>query len=259
MKHSLFLTAIIMSISLFSITNAQSDFWQQTSLDSISVISVVINKAGVIYAADYSGTGVYRSLNNGGNWTLIDSGLTSRFMRFLAIDNEQNIYASPQNIYKSTNNGNSCTQPDTGLIFDDYEKIFINKLGYVFVTPYGKGIFRSTDSGITWDSVNNGLTNHVVWALAEDSSGEIFSCTDGGLFKSNNNGISWTHLNFFSFSDSFRIITVSPLDYIFAGTVSSGLYRSIDEGSSWQKVNTNTNDNFIRAMICTPQDNIIFL
>lgn len=52
------------------------------------------------------------------------------------------------------------------------------------------GLFKSTNSGGTWNAANNGLTSKPVSALAIDSStpSTLYAGTTGGLFKSINSG-----------------------------------------------------------------------
>lgn len=226
---------------------AQSPFWQQTPLQTQSIIALAASKSGFIFAADYNGTGVYRSSDDGNTWTKVDSNLTYLWMRSLAIDSSGNIYAGSFGVYKSTNNGTTWTQPDTSLPRDDAEAIVVAPSGHIFVGS--GGIFRSTNQGASWDSVNSGLTDRMVWSLATDASGDIFAGTDGGLFKSTDDGQSWSHLTG-GFPSAPRVSTllVSGKGWIYAGTDTSGLYRSTDDGSSWTRINAGLTDHSMRAL-----------
>jgi photosystem II stability/assembly factor-like uncharacterized protein len=61
----------------------------------------------------------------------------------------------------------------------------------IFAGTEKNGVFRSTDNGNSWISVNYGLTNYNIRALAICGS-TIFAATyDCGIFQSTDNGDSW--------------------------------------------------------------------
>jgi hypothetical protein len=110
------------------------------------IYSLAIDPAAtqVIYAGTF-GSGVFKSIDGGSNWTPI--GLTDSDVDSLAIDP-----ADTQVIYAGT---------------------------------YGNGVFKSTDGGSNWTQINTGLTNTNVWSLAIDPTATqvIYAGTDGGAFK----------------------------------------------------------------------------
>src|SRR5262245_49238819 len=58
----------------------------------------------------------------------------------------------------------------------------------IFAGTAGGGIFRSSDNGNSWTSVNNGLTGMDVWALTVTQDDQIFAGTSsGGVFRSTDN------------------------------------------------------------------------
>ena len=60
----------------------------------------------------------------------------------------------------------------------------------IYAATYGGGIYLSTDNCLSWSSLNNGLGNLFVSAVAIDGS-KIFAGTDLGLYSSTNNGANW--------------------------------------------------------------------
>ena len=73
---------------------------------------------------------MFKSTNGGGNWSAVNTGLTSTDVQVLAIDP-----VTPTTLYAGT---------------------------------WGGGVFKSTNGGAAWSAVNNGLTNRYVAALAID-------------------------------------------------------------------------------------------
>ena len=94
------------------------------------------------------------------------------------------------------------------------------------------GVFKSTDTGATWTSVNSGLTNTAVRALIV-FRGSVYAGTQGGgIFQSTNNGGNWLSKNVGLGNLNVRDFDVSIGGALFAGT-DIGLYVSTDSGKSW--------------------------
>src|SRR5207249_2650015 len=75
-----------------------------------------INSSGDIFAGTPGG-GVYRSTDDGDNWTLVDNGLTNTWVTALAINSSGDIFAATLGggAFRSTDNGDSWTQLNTGV------------------------------------------------------------------------------------------------------------------------------------------------
>jgi len=179
---------------------AQTDFWEQinTGLTPIELAGVVqdfaINNSGDIFAGTLgnattgAGGGVFRSTDNGDNWTLINTGLTNPFVFALAINNSGDIFAGALasatfslrgGAFRSSDNGDNWSPINTGLTTTSVLAFAINSSGDIFAGTRD-GVFRSTDNGDNWSPINTGLTNTFVLALAINSSGDIFAGTNGG-------------------------------------------------------------------------------
>jgi len=101
----------------------------------------------------------------------------------------------------------------------------------------------------------NGPYGGSVEAVAFDSSGNIFAGTANGVFRSTDNGSTWTKTGL----TTGRILhlTVAPNEYIFAGTNSSVL-RSSDHGSSWENVSTGLPHEYILTFAVSADGSTIF-
>ncbi|MFM7853765.1 MAG: WD40/YVTN/BNR-like repeat-containing protein, partial [Flammeovirgaceae bacterium] len=82
----------------------------------------------------------------------------------------------------------------------------------------------------------------------------IFAGTYEGLFRSTNNGASWTLVGSTVMQTSKNIVSVAAYgNNVFAATSEDGLFRSLDNGLSWAKV---LDEDAIRLLIL--DDGIIF-
>jgi len=142
--------------------------------------------------------GVRRSTDDGVTW----ENLNDVFIARTIIDApDGNLYASiwdfPQNegLYRSTNNGDNwgsalVTVPSGDNIFS----IAVNTLTIPNTIFAGtrNGPLRSTDNGVSWTPVTNGIPgNSWVRDIEVDSGGYVVAATTNGMFSSTNNGDLW--------------------------------------------------------------------
>jgi photosystem II stability/assembly factor-like uncharacterized protein len=99
----------------------------------------------------------------------------------------------------------------------------------------GLGVFRTTDGGDRWTSVNNGLTNPYIRVLAVSGT-SLIAGTSGGVFHSTDNGTNWAPVSSGLTDTSIGALAVSGR-VTFAGTENGGIYRSTDYGKNWSVAN----------------------
>src|ERR1035437_8988556 len=116
-------------------------------------------------------------------------------------------------------------------------RCFVSGGTNIYAGTDGGGVFITSNNGGLWTSVNIGLTNTEVYALATANNGTtVFAGTyGGGVFLSTNSGSSWTAVN-----TGLTGLLVSALAIngtnIFAGT-NVGVFISTNNGSSWAPIN----------------------
>lgn len=108
--------------------------------------------------------------------------------------------------------------------------------GYLFAGTHDSGVFRSTDSGASWLSVNTGLADLSIRALAVRGTDLFAGTGNSGMFRSGDNGASWLAINTGMSSTNIKAIAVND-SFLFAGTDGGGVCRSSDNGDHWLAVN----------------------
>jgi hypothetical protein len=64
------------------------------SIVTVQTFPPDINSNGGIFAGTFEGGGVYRSTDDGDNWTLVDNGLTNTYVTALAINSGGDVFAA---------------------------------------------------------------------------------------------------------------------------------------------------------------------
>ena len=133
------------------------------------------------------------------------------------------------------------------MLYDGQQNLYLSGVyGYYY-------FWRSTDLGQTWIRLGNGDLR--LYRIAMDSSGILWGGCDpeGGIYKSTNQGDTWT--NTLPTNDRIFSITVSPNNWIWAGTYDGEVVYSSDNGNTWGK-DSLTND--IIWSIATNDSNHVF-
>jgi TonB family protein len=115
----------------------------------------------------------------------------------------------------------------------------------------GSGVFKSTNGGTSWTTVNSGFTATDVSVLAIDPStpATLYAGTgSGGVFKSTNGGTSWTTINSGLTDMHVYALAIDPSTpaTLYAGT--TGVFKSTDGGSSWTAVYSAPEDTYVYAL-----------
>ncbi|MES2395469.1 MAG: T9SS type A sorting domain-containing protein [Bacteroidota bacterium] len=119
-------------------------------------------------------------------------------------------------------------------------KCFAKGGSNIFAGTFGGGVFKTTDNGATWNSVNIGLTNTDVQALAVTITGDtvLAGTYNGGVFLSINGGTSWVSIssNLTGLGLLVQAVVIKG-NKIFAGT-SLGVFVLTNYSGNWTAVNT---------------------
>jgi photosystem II stability/assembly factor-like uncharacterized protein len=130
----------------------------------------------------------------------------------------------------------------------------------LYVTGFGKGVFKSTDGGATWTLKNNGLdaAEPFAWRLARDKNGALYlvvarrsedgsydNAGDGALYRSTDGAERWTKIQLPEGVNGPNGVAIDPDHpqrlYLAAwgrntkeGAVDGGVFVSADGGASWR-------------------------
>lgn len=203
--------------------------WTQVNTGTAEDIEFKPGNADIVYVSGNTNN-IRRSTNNGVSWTVIGAagGITHSGRTLLGVtpDNPSIVYAVQANVsvfgrmYKSSDSGlNYVTtvvgDPAMGTNFFGYDPLGMDNLGQagydmaICVNPVNEdevhiaGIicWKSTNGGFNftsetdWDYPNGIGYNHADVHALEWVNSTIYSGSDGGIYKSTNNGDDWVDLS----------------------------------------------------------------
>ncbi len=194
-------------------------------------LALDVTNENIILAGGVSG-GLWRSTNGGTSWTKVSSLSGLQSVTSIAQDTRSGQTAT---WYYSTGEyvGNSASGGSASY--------------------RGDGIFKSTDSGLTWSQLASTVSGtpqsfdqafDYVWNVLTDPSNgaqaEVYASTYGGIYKSTNGGTSWSLARGAFPGSPYTDVAIIPDSGIVYATLSStgtnpGIWRSRD-GTTWTSI-----------------------
>jgi photosystem II stability/assembly factor-like uncharacterized protein len=199
-----------------------------------------------------SGTGFKRSVDGGATFSNFSSGFTlgERNHFDYCYSNPAYIYAaaytsSSFKVFKSTDYGVTFSQVSASTDFE-YGQAWYDM--YCRVNPDDPNdayigtidVFRTTDGGTSFVNITNAYTNgtvhpdqHYLFFDPQDAN-TFFACNDGGIYKTTNNGNSFSNMNQNLTLTQFYRITTSPFlpGRMLGGTQDNGTQQTFSS-LSW--------------------------
>ncbi len=110
------------------------------------------------------------------------------------------------------------------------------------------GVFLSSDSGTTWTTVNNGLTETIITSLTISGTNIFAGTQDSGVYLSTNTGSSWTAVN--NGLLATNVVSLASLGTnILAGILQRGVFLSTDTGATWTPINNGFSNLNVGALV----------
>ncbi len=209
------------------------------------IIDLVIDPSNpdVIYAAGWNRirnnsesfvTGldarIHKTTDGGNTWTILGNGLPlgnfSRTGLAISTTNPQKLYAlyvdstyNLHHVYKTENGGNNWSVVPTETNGLDasalggfgwyFGKIRINPVNDDEIYILGVDLWRTRDGGMSWTTATPAWWNYEVHADKHDlvfsNTGKMFLATDGGLYRSDDDGSNWMDIENIPANQFYRV------------------------------------------------------
>jgi photosystem II stability/assembly factor-like uncharacterized protein len=113
-----------------------------------------------------------------------------------------------------------------------------------YMTTWGAGVYKSTDFGDNWFSVNNGIYAATVMDIHFDNDGILYAASwSNGLSRSKDMGEKWEMINKGVTNVNFYSIISDDTGILLAGS-DRGTFRSSDKGENWVGI-TGPGNNYV--------------
>ena len=229
----IFITTFTLFLIFSFNLSAQYDMSRINSPYDTAFVHLEVGPNDVVWAASWGG-GVYRSTDNGNNFTQVNNGLTNLNINRLDYNDGVLLAATYGSVFKSTNEGDDWEQINTGLFNDKVTDVAALNSSTFFCVTKGNGVFRTNDAGSNWEEVNNGLNFQDMRLVFVTPNNNVIISTNGeGLYRSDNGGETWEYSGNQLYNDYVTELKVSPKGKIWAATAGDGLFISDDDGRSW--------------------------
>jgi photosystem II stability/assembly factor-like uncharacterized protein len=163
------------SSEVFLSTNL-GDSWQTLGVLSganYPVTGITCDSQGwlfVVAGSGSSGSGAFRSIDNGASWTPINNGFLDTNLQTIIIDENDTLFAGGDGVYRSVDAGASwqmVLESSNGTVWG-----LSLMPGVIFAATWG-GVFHSTDGGTTWDLVP-GLPCSSIQSIKTSNTGDAY-------------------------------------------------------------------------------------
>ena len=261
--------------------------WVQTSGPEGGWLRSLAVNNGKIYAGTMAG--VFVSTNNGLNWSDKSNGLPNLCqVRCIGFDSSRVFIGTGSETFQSTNEGDSWFKSDSGLKHGvtDFKKVgprifastgtdgiycsddhgmYWNHLDSAILTNIASiavidsnifagglgGVVRSTNNGVSWTQVNNGLNNMLMASTLVAFDKNIIVGGSNGVFFSTNYGESWilTGTGLPATPARNMVVHDNHLYASFSDWTGGGVYRLSNFGGSWDPKTNEVYNRFVNALL----------
>ena len=234
-------------------------------------ISALFNSQDNVLYAGTLDEGVYKSINNGNKWDLINTDIkdinsiatTSNGFLFIATwngifkseddgisfiklenvinnnvwciavnSNNKIIAGTEGGIIKSTDYGENWFIVNKNIAFD----LFVNSNNEIFAGGFSE-ILKSSDEGKNWDEITDGVPIGPIQNIKTGLNLSVFLTSNFKVYRSLDNGNHWSLLDNWLNDDIINSLEINSRGQIFVGTFTKGVFRSIDNGENWAQIN----------------------
>ena len=203
-----------------------------------------ITSIGSTLFAGTSYDGVYKSTDNGSNWSPANTGMGPKDVRAVTATNSSTLIAGTHYVamYRSTDLGASWNKSVTGFPAGISILSLLGSESGIYAGTRD-GVYRTENNGNSWiklTGVNDTINYSTVWALCE-KDGDIYASTflqfNTTVYKTTDKGLTWTRSGTGLPADlTFIKGLATSGENIIAGT-DEGIYYSTDKGTNWLQAN----------------------
>jgi photosystem II stability/assembly factor-like uncharacterized protein len=258
----------------------RGDTWTKLPDDRRNAISLAVDPLdpstvwmGTDGDSSFPPPGLRKSIDGGRSWIPVRSGPINTGVYSIAIDSRSpsTVYAGTAvGLFKTADGGETWSGLNNGIpTFTDINRVVISasspSIIYAGSAFRHGGLFKSTDAGASWRTMNGSLTDLDVRNLAVDPTDPnvVFRASlseFGRVAKTTNGGATWQTLDSPLVISALTLDPSSPQDvYIGVGSLSNGgVWKSTDGGGSWRPARDGLTSPVVCALSFTADTQTLF-
>jgi photosystem II stability/assembly factor-like uncharacterized protein len=203
--------------------------WVFSAFNDLTIHALTVSGDSV-YAGSVNG--VFLSTNNGSNWSLTQQNTMQ--ITSLATNGSYLFGGNNSGVYRSSNKGvnwntTSLSNCTVYALTISGNTLFVSFADNVMYNPF---LYRSTNNGANWTDCSSGLPNDLVTAILI-SGNTIFAGCSYGVYKSTDNGTTWTQT---AMTSGYINCLAAFGNNLLTGK-SYGVYLTTNNGSNWTEFN----------------------
>jgi photosystem II stability/assembly factor-like uncharacterized protein len=204
-------------------------------------------------------SGIFHTADEGATWNDVNEGLpVNEWSLNNLYANETALFAWDRVSFDGGASWEMSNDYSPGSVFFGYDGprwLEHGNAWYAIKSDDNAGVYRSTDNGQNWITINNGIPNpsETAFFSIHSKGTTLFLGTSAGFYYSNDNGDSWQKgtfpdLLYWSLLGASYLSTETvDVCGLSGGGGSRGIYRSTDNGAHWIKVSELLTHKFVRA------------
>ncbi|MFN3872462.1 MAG: T9SS type A sorting domain-containing protein [Ignavibacterium sp.] len=184
-------------------------------------------EGGVLYSSD------------GNSWELRRQGILPNLVNAIELNGSDIFIGSGSGVFKSNNNGTQWSKSSDGIVKSQITHLTFSSGAEWAVGLRGAGALVSADSGFSWVERNNGLDNlpnpTIISSIVKGNKWFI-GTESNGIYTSTNQGNEWISAGLVGELPITAFAIKGGTDIIVTRNVTDGVYRSTDDGNTWQQI-----------------------
>ncbi|MGA9365814.1 MAG: T9SS type A sorting domain-containing protein [Bacteroidota bacterium] len=234
--------------------------WIPSGSATLNLSRLAVTSRGTLFATGWNVNRLYRSTNSGATWDTLSTGIPFSYEPNSITTNADEILLSTDSgLLYSIDNGNTWKKIFSGYVdcacVDSSGGIYLAAGQYL--NGYFRGVYRSTDKGITWTASNStwqGVSiSHMIYS---PKSRALFLASQSGIYRSIDSGETWEQINDGLQASTVNCFWVHNDGSILVTTTYNGVFKSTNFGISWTKITPTTDTHLNTSLILTSRGHI---
>lgn len=214
------------------------------------ISSRTINSTAYAYVVDFGNRGIYRSINTGSSWTLINT-VSDVNLYGVAIGSNGYVYASGQfgSVFRSTVSSASASWDTVSIVVenddvvgdargistvDGNSVVLVTSSGYIYYTRNAGTSWVLSTSIVSTSNVTSSSASSSLFCVSFATSSVVYAAGGNGIiYKSSDAGFSWQELISPLSGSTIQGISLLDASTIYVGAYNGNLYSSSNGGQSW--------------------------